>query len=97
MDTNKNITELTDKLLRFKCISQFDTDDEPEAVRLAHALIDIVESMELIKSKYLPELENAENEEEVKNTLLDIGDEFDHILYHLKDTKFYEYLFPKDE
>lgn len=69
----QKLKKLAEKLQKYKYISKFDSDNEPEAWRLAHSLSDL--------------------EAVIQNALLDIGEELRHILYHIKDPKFFDYLF----
>ena len=41
----------------------------------------------------MPALYEADSEAAIQNALLDIGEELRHILYHIKDPKFFDYLF----
>ena len=60
---------------------------------MAISFIDIEESnkkINLLINKLISG--NELTEEEVNDILYEIGDEFRHILYHLKDMRFYDYL-----
>ena len=41
----------------------------------------------------MPALYKADSEAAIQNALLDIGEELRRILYHIKDPKFFDYLF----
>ena len=88
----EKIKQLAEKLQKYECVSKFDSDDEPEAWRLAHSLSDLEQSFKRVLDNYIPALCEADNEEAVHNALLDIGEELRHILYHIKDPKFFAYL-----
>ena len=76
-----------------KKVIAFNNKDGEEADRIAHSLVDIEESFNEIYKKYFPLLEkNNLTESEVNDILLDIGEEFRHILYHLNDMKYFAYL-----
>lgn len=76
-----------------KKIAKFDDENGEEADRIAHSLIDIKDSFKDIYEKYVPLLENGNlNESKIDDVLLDIGEEFRHILYHIADMKYYNYL-----
>ncbi|WP_295628496.1 hypothetical protein [uncultured Nitrosomonas sp.] len=90
---SQEIKALAEKLQKYDCVSKFDSDKDPEAWRLAHSLIDLEESFKEILDNSLPALREANSEEELHNALLDIGEELRHILYHIKDPKFFSYLF----
>ena len=92
----KSIKHLAEKLNQFNTISKFDSEDEPEAWRLAHSLSDLEQSFSEILDNYLPALCQAEAEESINRVLLDIGEELRHILYHIKDPKFFRYLMEEE-
>ena len=60
---------------------------------MAIAFIDIDDSSRKI-SFLINKLLNVNEliEDDVNNILFDIGDEFRHLLYHIKEMSFYEYL-----
>jgi hypothetical protein len=87
-----NIDNLAKKLNKYECVRRFDSIDEPEAWRIAHSLCDLVDSFNDIRETYLPALNDADDEKSVNDILLDIGDELRHILYHIKDPRFFSYL-----
>lgn len=90
---SQEINILAKKFQKYECVSKFDSDNDPEAWRLAHSLIDLEESFKEILNNSLPVLRKADSEEEIHDALLDIGEELRHILYHIKDPKFFSYLF----
>ncbi len=90
---SQEINALAEKLQKYECVSKLDSDNDPEAWRLAHSLIDPEESFKEILDNSLPALRKASSEEEIHDALLDIGEELRHILYHIKDPKFFSYLF----
>ncbi len=64
-----------------------------EASALAHSFLDIEESCNVFIKELLPKLRLPNiSEEEVDQILFSIGEEFRHILYHINDPNFYEYL-----
>ncbi|MBC7487906.1 MAG: hypothetical protein H7282_14280 [Cytophagaceae bacterium] len=77
-----------------KCerVIKYNTKEENQASTLAHALIDIEESIDVIKNKIPQIYSNDLTKEEVDDLVLDIGEELRHVLYHIKDTKVYDYL-----
>ena len=92
-----NVKILSDKLSKCKYITRFDKKDEPEAWTLALAFNDLEDSFRKILDELFPKLIQKElNDSEIKNLLLEIGEEFRHILYHIKDTEFYNYLFEEE-
>lgn len=69
--------------------------DRAEAWTIAHSFSDLEESFRKFLDVLLPKLLKEElTGEQIEDILLEIGEEFRHILYHIKDPKFFEYLFP---
>lgn len=91
------IKKLAEKLQKYECVYKFDSDDDPEAWRLAHSLSDLEQSFREILNDSLPALQDADSEKALYNALLDIGEELRHILYHIKDPRFFSYLFEDDQ
>jgi len=77
-----------------KCerVTKHTTNEENQAATLANALIDIQDALSKINIQisklYLKDL----TKDEVDDLLLDIGEEFRHILYHINDTIVFDYL-----
>src|SRR5882672_2354924 len=84
---------LADRLSRCQNVTKHDEGEEKEAGILAHAFGDLEESFRAFLDEQLPRLMNDHaSPEELVDALLDIGEEFRHILYHIHDPKFYRYL-----
>ena len=88
---------LVEKLKKCKSVSKFDTTDEPEAWRIVNSLSDLEEAFEEVTRVLLPRLVNTESINEAEDTLHDIGEELRHILYHIKDPKYFSYLLEKGD
>ena len=85
-------TRLARKLAGVATVSK--SGDE-EAGTLAHAFGDLEESFVCFLDDLLPRLVEGDlTAEEIESLLLDIGEEFRHILYHIADPHFYGYLLP---
>ena len=64
-----------------------------ESWTLAHALLDLNGSFQAFTSRHLPALlDETKTADEVCDILHDMGEEFRHILYHIRDPQFYRYL-----
>lgn len=96
LNSVESINLLANKLQRFEFVRKFDSENEPEGSRLANSLSDLEQSFVEILENFLPLVCSSSNEEEIKNALLDIGEELRHILYHIKDPKFFSYLIDED-
>jgi hypothetical protein len=84
---------LAERLAQCKEVTRFDEGEECEAWTLAHAFADLEESLRTFLDEQLPRLTEGQLEaSEIHELLLEIGEEFRHILYHIKDPKFYRYL-----
>jgi SUMO ligase MMS21 Smc5/6 complex component len=88
---------LTERLARVKSVSQFDQPGEPQASTLAHSLTDLEKSFREILETQLPRLtDESLSPDQLNDVLLDIGEELRHVLYHIKDPKFFDYLIERD-
>jgi len=84
---------LAERLSKCPEVAKYDHGDENEAGVLAHAFGDLEESFRAFLYEQLPRLMNDQaSSAELFDALLDIGEEFRHILYHIHDPKFYNYL-----
>ena len=68
--------------------------DLEEGWELAHALSDLEESFIACLEVHLPRLKTNLHDPEVKDLLLDMGEDLRHILYQIENTRFYGYLLP---
>jgi hypothetical protein len=85
--------ELANILSQCKQVTKYDEGDNKEAWTMSHAFIDLETSFSKFSDELLPKLLNKNlSEKEIQKILIDIGEEFRHILYHIKDPKFYNYL-----
>ena len=87
--------ELADKLSECPQVARYDSGEDKEAWALAHAFNDLEDSFRVFLDRLLPSLRNADSPEAVYDILLEIGEEFRHIVYHIRGPKFYRYL-PED-
>jgi hypothetical protein len=80
-------------------VTSNEDDPRKEAWELAHTLSDLEESFRKCLDFYFPRLKDQScSPSEVKDLLLDIGEELRHILYHIENARFYDYLLaPKAE
>lgn len=79
-----------------KKVAQFDSKDEPGGWRLAYSFFEIEKSCLTLYNKLLPKLKKTDKQEDIEKILHEIGEEFRHLLYHIKDNKYYSYLFDED-
>ena len=84
---------LAENLEKCKKVVDLNHDEERESWTMAHAFADLEGSFRRILDAYLPKLMAPEVAgEDVHDVLLDIGEELRHILYHIKDTRFFAYI-----
>jgi hypothetical protein len=85
--------KLADRLAKVPSVSQFDLPDEPQGGTIAHALSDLEDSFQVVVNELLPKLlDETKSDADLDGLLLDVGEELRHILYHIKDTKYFGYL-----
>jgi len=84
---------LAEKLSSLERVRRHDDADHNEAWTLAHAFADLEESSRKFLDVQLPKLvANDLTGEERLDLLFEIGEELRHILYHIRDPRFYKYL-----
>jgi len=93
----KNVKLMIDlqKILS-KCekVNNYDTGKAKESDILSYSLTELNESFRRFIEELFPQLIHKDlEEEEIYNLLHEIGEEFRHILYHIKDSNYYNYLF----
>jgi K+/H+ antiporter YhaU regulatory subunit KhtT len=92
MEYIEKLKLMTSQLEKCSRVSKHSNDEENQADTLANAFIDIEESARKITT-FVSELYNKELvEESIDDLILDIGEELRQVLYHLNDTKVYDYL-----
>lgn len=99
MSTSKNefaekLKILAEHLDTCEGVRNYDVaEGEKEAWTLSHGFLDLAQSFRVFLDYQLPKLQNEHLEpDQIQNLLLDIGEEFRHILYHINDLRFYGYL-----
>jgi hypothetical protein len=87
------LNTLAERLNRCKQVTRFDTAAEKQAWVLAHSLLDLAESFRAFLNEQMPRLRDERLScDELHDALIEIGEEFRHILYHVRDPEFYAYL-----
>lgn len=94
LEDPKRLSLLIDRLKNSADVTRFDEEGHDEAGALALALQDLEQSFREFLENQLPKLvDNRLGDGELTELLLDMGEEFRHILYHLHDPKYFRYLF----
>lgn len=88
---------LGEKLQVLPQVRALDSADEPGGWQLAYALTEIDDSLSRIRD-LVTRIRTSEegNAEAVQSRLIEIGVELRHIMQHVKDSKFYDYLAPPE-
>jgi hypothetical protein len=93
MDFHQKLELIAQNLRKSEKVNSFDEGDELESYTIAHALLDIEESAKTLSENYIPKLLTSNiDESELNELLIDIGDVFRHMIYHIKDSKYFDYL-----
>jgi hypothetical protein len=88
----ENVEKLAEILSRSKNVTRFDDNDNKEAWTIAYGFRDIEESFQEFLKLLHKLLDDKITDSEINDLLFDIGEEFRHILYHIKDIKLYDHL-----
>ena len=95
LQTKEAFQALVQRLATAPVIARYGPE-EPET--LAHAFSDIEESLRKFLDEQLPKLADPSMQgEDLEDLLLDIREEFRHVLYHLHDPEFFRVLEPTHE
>jgi hypothetical protein len=87
-----DVRRLAEKLRTIAAVSRFDTEGEEQAWTLAQALSDLEGAFRTLVDDLLPRVARTDNVTELEDILHAVGEEFRHVLYHLRDCQFYGYL-----
>ena len=89
-----NVNGLARRLARSDKVTNLDnTSDHKECGTLAHCFNDLEESFLVFLDVHLPKLMREDIQpEEIEDVLFDIGQEFNHILYHIRDPKYFRHI-----
>ena len=89
----EELKRLAERLETCDQVRRYDRGDEKQAWTLAHAFMDLAQSFRFFLDDQLPRLRAEEmGTDQLYDVLLEIGEEFRHILYHIRDAQFYSYL-----
>jgi hypothetical protein len=86
-------SSLRQRLQQCREVARWDEGEWNEAEVLTHAFTDLEESFKVFLDELLPRAVSEDvSGVELLEVLQEIGEEFCHILYHLKDPKFFRYI-----
>jgi len=87
------INSLAKRLSKCPQVKRYDKGKHNEAGTIAYAFSDLEESFYTFLENHLPKLAKGKlTPTEIYDLLLEVGEEFRHILYHINDCRFYQYL-----
>ena len=87
------ITSLGQRLGMIPSVRKYDDNDYSESQTLARTFAELEESFRAYLEIQLPRLIDSDlSLSDLQDTLLDVGEEFRHILYHISDPLFYRYI-----
>ena len=90
--TSELFDDIRRRLAECPIVSQYGPE---EAGTLVHAFTDLEDSMRAFLDEQLPKLiDPALKGEQLEDLLMDIQGEFQHILYHIHDAKFFRVVEP---
>lgn len=78
-------------------VRRVDSPDEPGSWATAHGLLDIEEALAAFAEKLKRLKSEVLDDQQVADVLLDIGEDLRHVMYHVDDMKFYQYLKKQSE
>ena len=91
--TPEVVALLTRRLRAVPAVVRLNAPNEPQAATIAYALAELERSFREVVNNQLPRLlDQTIGADQLYEALLDLGEEFRHILYHLKDAAFYSYI-----
>ena len=92
LQKRKEIDDLRERLAACAMVSQYGTEEPGTFV---HAFSDLEESCRTFLDRQLPQLADPTIKgEDLENLLMDIREEFRHILYHMHDPEFFRLVEP---
>lgn len=92
------MVKLAERLSKCPEVSRYDQSEYPESSTLAHAFHDLEESFRRFLDIHLKELVREDlDPKAIPDILHGIGEEFRHILYHIKDPLYFRYLLGEEE
>ncbi len=93
MEKTNRVATIIDNLNKSRKVASYNREKENESETLAHCFLDIEESCKVMITELFPKLlSDNMNEDDIDEIIYDIGEEFRHVLYHIKDSIFYNYL-----
>ena len=93
LESPERTDRLAARLAGLAKVRQYDKREYREGAILANTFAELEESFAKLLEVHLPRLlEEDRSNEQLWETLHEIGEEFRHILYHIKDPMYFRYL-----
>ncbi len=93
-----DVKSLADRLAACVEVEKLSETAGDEPGTLAHSLSDLEQSFRVFLDVHLSRLVASDTTpSEVLAVLLDIGEELRHIMYHIKDPKFFRYIWQENQ
>jgi mannitol-1-phosphate/altronate dehydrogenase len=93
LSNEQNLRRLADNLQRVSKVTELDTKESDESWNLTRNLEEIEAACEKLVDELIPTLvDSGATDDEIYDALLDIGEEFRQLVYHIFDNQFYRYL-----
>ncbi len=94
----EDVRRLAERLSALPQVNRYSDNEHDEAWTLAHAVEDLEESFHMLMAEKFPRLTQDDlSDDELYDLLLEVGEEFRHIRYHLRDPRFFRYLTEPEE
>jgi hypothetical protein len=91
--TVERVIALERRLSSVPEVARFNSPDEPQGHTITHALSGWEDSFATVLDDLLPKLVSDNTPtDELNDILQQVGDELRHILYHIHDAKYFDYL-----
>lgn len=86
------VKELAKRLKDSTKVTTLCLQDEPGEWSVAYSFVELEEAFQKTLD-LLAKLSKKQSKEALEDTLLELGEEFRHIIYHIQDNRHYSYLF----
>lgn len=98
LSDTQQVKRLAERLAHLQGVRRFSGETHDEAWALATALADLEATFRSVVEDLLPSLVlNTLGDDQLHAVLLDLGEEFRHVRYHLESSRFYSYLAGSNE
>jgi hypothetical protein len=93
-DSPEAIGELATRLAQLPQVQKLARVSDNPGAELASTISGLEDSFDKILSEILPKLSAETQPDRLFNILIELGEHLRHVLYHIRDAPFYNYLSP---